>query len=838
MPGLPIEPALPELRRRLCASGAAVLQAPPGAGKSTLVPLALLDEPWLSGRIVMLEPRRLATRAVARRMAELLGEPVGQTVGYRIRRESRVGPRTRIEVVTEGILGRMLEDDPALDGVGLVIFDEFHERSIHADFGLALALQSKRLLRDDLRLLVMSATLEGGPIAALLGGAPVVTSQGRSFPVETRYLPRREEQRFEAAVAAAVRQALEEEAGDILVFLPGAAEIRRVEALVEEFLSTVRPPVLAGVIPLHGSLTQELQDRALRPSTGGGRKIVLATSIAETSLTIEGVRVVIDAGLSRVPRFSPRNGMTRLETIRVSRASADQRRGRAGRLGPGVCYRLWPLAEDAHLVPRGAPEILEADLAPLALQLANAGISDPAELAWLDSPPAAALAEARRLLRELGALDAADRITAHGRALAAVPVHPRLAHMLVRGRELGLGPVACDLAALLEERDVLRGLEGPPDADLRLRLDVLHDRAVSPPGHVVDRDALRRVRDEARALRGSLSVGPVPPADAGSGAGSEGLLLALAYPDRIAQRRAGQAGRFLLRNGQGASVESATLAMCEYLVAADLDGRRRESRIFLAVPVALEEIESRFGGLLEREDVVEWDPATEAVLARRRERLGALVLRDSPLRLPDPDRVAGVLLETIAREGLQLLPWDAAATGVRRRIECLRRLDASWPDLSDAALTASLADWLGSHLGGIRKRDELSRLDLAGILLDTLSWSQRAALERLAPTHLKVPSGSSIPIDYSDPSAPVLAVRLQEVFGLTDTPRIAQGAIPLTMHLLSPARRPVQVTRDLAGFWKTTYFDVKKDLKGRYPKHYWPDDPLRAIPTRHARPRT
>ncbi len=835
---LPIDDALPALRDALRARTAAVLQAPPGAGKTTRVPLALLDEPWLAGRrIVMLEPRRLAARAAARRMAATLGERVGETVGYRVRMDTRVGPRTRVEVVTEGVLARMLQSDPALEGVGVVVFDEFHERSLHADLGLALALQSQALLREDLRLLVMSATLDGAAVAALLDGAPVVTSTGRAHPVEVRYLPRPAEGWIEPLVARTVREALEREPGDVLVFLPGMAEIRRTEERLAE--GGTGPGVR--VHALHGTLGQEEQDRALEPAPPGERKVVLATSIAETSLTIEGVRTVVDSGRMRVPRFSPRTGMTRLETVPVSRASAEQRRGRAGRVAPGVCYRLWTEPEQAGLVPHTAPEILSADLAPLALELAAWGVADPAELRWLDPPPAAAFAQARELLAQLGALDAAGAATPHGRRMAGLAAHPRIAHMLLRAAELGRAPLACDLAALLAERDPFRGEGEAPDADLRLRLEALRDArrggrgGGSFRGLRVDRGALHRVLDEARHWRAELGV----PARAEEGdTDAAGLLLAFAYPDRIAQRRPGQAGRFLLRNGRGAALAGAqALADAAYLVAAELDGQGRESRVFLAAPLAEEELAAHFAEQVATEETTAWDAEARAVRARRRERLGALVLRESALPDPDPEAVAAALLEGIAREWPGSLPWSRAAVQLRERLAFLHRADPSWPDASEPALLASLPEWLGPHVYGLRRLDEVQRLDLVAVLLGLLPWERRAALDELAPTHLAVPSGSRIPVDYSDPDAPVLAVRLQEVFGLTETPRIARGAVPLTMHLLSPAQRPVQVTRDLASFWRTTYFEVKKDLKGRYPKHYWPDDPLQATPTHRVRPR-
>ncbi|HEX6041564.1 ATP-dependent helicase HrpB [Longimicrobium sp.] len=831
MSTLPIESALPELRAALVSAGAAVLQAPPGAGKTTHVPLALLDEPWLAGRrIVMLEPRRLAARAAATFMARALGQDVGGTVGYRVRMETRVGPTTRIEVVTEGVLTRMLQSDAALEGVGLVIFDEFHERSLHADLGLALTLQSRALLRDDLRVLVMSATLDGGPVAALLGDAPVVTSLGRSFPVDVRYLPHRVEGRMEGAVVRVVRDAVNASDGDVLVFLPGAGEIHR----VEEMLRDADLPSSVRVTPLYGNLPQSAQDEAIAPSPPGRRKVVLSTSIAETSLTIEGVRVVIDSGLMRVPRFSPRTGMTRLETTTVSRASAEQRAGRAGRVAPGVCWRMWPEAAQAGLVPHSTPEILDADLAPLALELAAWGVADPAELAWLDPPPAAAFAQARELLAELGALDRAGAVTAHGRRMAGLPLHPRLAHMALRARELGLGGLACDLAALLSERDPFRRGDGPPDADLRLRLEALRDLAGNRRVRAsADVGALRRVMAEAREWRRRLGVrgeeGDVQ---------SAGLLLALAYPDRIGQRRTGRPGRYRLRNGRGAALaEGDPLAASPYLVAPELDGTGRESRVYLAAPVELDEVERHFADQVETEEAVAWDADAKAVRARRRVRLGALVLREAPLADPDPDLVTTALLEAIAGAGLDALPWSKASAQLRERMALMHRHDPSWPDVSDAALAEELADWLGPYVYGLTKWDEVQRLDLTDILLNLLGWERRTALDTLVPSHLEVPSGSRIPIDYADPDAPVLAARLQELFGMTETPRVAGGRVPLVIHLLSPAHRPVQVTRDLASFWKTGYFEVKKDLKGRYPKHYWPDDPLQAQATSRVRPR-
>ena len=834
MKSLPIDEALPALRAALRVHASAVLQAPPGAGKTTRVPLALLDEPWLAGRtIVMLEPRRLATRAAARFMARTLGEAPGQTVGFRVRGESRVGRGTRVEVVTEGILTRRLEHDPGLDGVGLVIFDEFHERSVHADLGLALALQTQLLLREDLRILVMSATLDGDPVSELLGGAPIVRSEGRAFPVTTHHLPRRADARLEQDVVAAVVRALGDSEGDVLVFLPGAAEIRR----VAESLSHAPTPLPSSVLPLYGDLPAADQDRAIEPSPPGERKVVLATSIAQTSLTIEGVRVVIDAGLLRVPAFSPRTGMTRLETVRVSRASADQRRGRAGRVGPGLCYRLWAEHEEHHLVPHDSPEILNADLAPVALELAAAGVVDPAELRWLDLPPAAAFRQARELLAELGALDAAGRLTAHGKRMGEFGTHPRLAHLMLVGSEWGDPDLAATVAALLEERDVLRGEGGPPPADFALRVDAMRGRdgLAHVAGVRVDGGAARQVRDLARRWRTQLEgVAKRPGADPPS----VGALLALAYPDRVAQRRAGQRTRYLLRSGQGAVLgDAGAFGDAEFLAVAETDGRQPESRIYMAAALAPAEVEALFAGQIITEDVYSWDGDRQMVRAQRVTRLGAIVLREARVGAPDPARVAEVLAGELMRRGVAALPWSDDARSVRQRVAFLRTVDGAWPDLSDDALAASADRWLAPLLVGARSGDDVRKLDLAGAVLGLLSWQQRAALDPLAPTHVAVPTGSRIAIDYAAPEAPVLAVRLQEMFGLAETPRIAGGRVPLTLHLLSPARRPVQVTTDLAGFWQRSYFDVRKDLRGRYPKHYWPDDPLVAEPTRRVKPR-
>ncbi|PWK16462.1 ATP-dependent helicase HrpB [Tumebacillus permanentifrigoris] len=825
---VPIEEVLPALQETLRGQVHAVLVAPPGAGKTTRVPLALLDAPWLQGRkILMLEPRRLAARAAAGFMAKLLGESVGETVGYRVRMDTKVGPTTQIEVVTEGVLTRLLQADQALEDYGIVIFDEFHERSLHADLGLALCLQSQSLLREDLRLLVMSATLEAEPVAALLGDAPVLTSAGRAYPVETRFAARRIDGRIDPVVVRTIMEALEQEEGDILVFLPGTGEIRRVESQLPR-RDGVR------VTTLHGGLSREAQDLAITPCPPGQRKVVLATSIAETSLTVEGVRVVIDSGQMRVPRFSPRTGMTRLETVTVSRPSADQRRGRAGRQAPGICYRLWTEQEDQQLKLRSTPEIQEADLAPLALELATWGVTDPADLLWLDPPPASSYQQATTLLQQLGALDPSGQITPHGRQMAELGLHPRLAHMILQGIPLQHGQLACDLAALLSERDLLRG-DRLATADLRLRVDVL--RAIQEktelPSTTVDLHAARRLLTEAKQWKRALQIPPQEKSDPEAC----GLLLAFAYPDRIAQRRPN--GRYLLRNGRGAALpELQEISNAAYLVAAEQDDQGVESRIYLAAPVELEELKKHLHTQIREERLVEWDASTQSVKARKRERLGALILRDTQLTNPSPEETLQALLEGIAAAGLdKALPWTRNARQLQQRMHFLHQSDPTWPDVSELALTETLADWLGPHLYGAKNLSSVQRLNLTQLLGSRLSWEQQRELETSAPTHMVVPSGSRVPIDYSDPHAPVLAVRLQEVFGLPETPRIARGRVPLLMHLLSPAQRPVQVTRDLASFWANAYFEVKKDLKGRYPKHYWPDDPWNATPTHRVRPR-
>lgn len=839
-PLLPIDIVVDQLRSALTRSASAVLQAPPGAGKSTRVPLALLTEPWLqSRRILVLEPRRLAARTLARFMAKQLGEEVGQTVGYRMRLDTRVGPRTRIEILTEGVLERLLQADPALEDVGLVIFDEFHERSLQADVGLALALDVQRGLREDLKLLVMSATLDSEPVAALLGGAPIITSEGRSFPVEVRYLPSRDE-RVDMHIASTIVSALRNDEGNILVFLPGAGEIRQVATRLAG-MSLGEAVIIA---PLFGNLTQAEQDTAIAPPTAGKRKVVLATSIAETSLTIEGIRVVIDSGQMRLPKFDPDSAMTRLVTVRVSQASAVQRAGRAGRLMPGVCYRLWSETVQRGLTPFTRPEILDTDLAPLVLQLAQWGVRAPNQLAWLDPPPGAAWAQAVALLQKLGALDSNAQLTEHGAALRSLGIPPRLAHMVLRARALDCGALACDLAVLLNERDLLRVGRGVSDVDVGERIRILR-RGIHRGAENVDHGAVRNAIESARALRRQASI----PEDANNHDLSMlGVLLALAYPDRIGQLRSGSRGRFRLSNGQGAVIpEHDALATAAYIVAAQLDGDRAEARVFLATSIARDDLLTHFADVIEVKDEIRWSRRDQAVLARRQQCLGALVLRDDPLPNADREAISTALLAGIRDQGLECLPWSQTSRSWRARLRFIARceqaglrlsaVDANWPDVSDTALLASLDRWLAPYVQGMSKLEHLERLNLADALSSLLTWRQQQVVNELAPSYVVVPSGSSIAIDYESEDTPLLAVRLQEMFGLRETPQIALGQVALKLHLLSPARRPVQVTQDLASFWVNTYQDVKKDLKGRYPKHHWPDNPLEAEPTRGVRRR-
>jgi len=813
---LPIDDALPRLTVALAANHAAVLVAPPGAGKTTRVPLVLLDQPWAaSKKILLLEPRRLAARAAAARMAWTLGEQVGDTVGLRVRFGSKVSKRTRVEVITEGVFTRLVLDDPSLEGVAAVLFDEFHERSLDADLGLALARDAQQGLREDLKLLVMSATLDGARVAALLGNAPVVKSEGRAFAVETRYLGRDQRAPIERQIVDAAQRALRADAGSLLVFLPGAAEIRRTETQLKERVADKNVDIVA----LYGALDAREQDRAISPAPAGRRKVVLATSIAETSLTIEGVRVVIDSGLSRVPRYEPDVGLTRLETVRVSRAAADQRRGRAGRTEPGVCYRLWDEPQTGSLEPYTRPEILSADLSSFVLDLAQWGASDPGKLAFLDSPPAPALSEAKALLTELGAIDAQGRITEEGRKLRQLPLPPRLARMVVDAAAEGAGAQGAAIAAVLTERGL-----GGDDPDLRHRLDQFR------------RDRSRRAED-ARAMvkRWTDAVGGK---DRG-GDQSPGSLLALAYPDRIAKSRGGGSGAFLLANGRGGMVDPASsLAREPYLTVAELTGAAAASRIILTAPITLPEIEARFAGKIEDREAVTFDDASASLRARRSRRLGAVVLAEQIKQVTPDSDTAHILAQGLVGLGLDRLPWSKVALQWRNRVRFLRGTEGEeWPDLSNEGLARNAVEWLEPLLLDKTTRAEISAEQLSDAVSALVPWNLRRRLDAEAPTHFTAPSGSHVPIDYEAEEGPKLSIRVQELFGLARHPAIADGRVPLVIELLSPAHRPVQVTRDLPGFWRGSYADVKAEMRGRYPKHPWPDDPLTALATRRAKRR-
>jgi ATP-dependent helicase HrpB len=810
---LPIDAVLPELLQALARHGRAVLQAPPGAGKTTRVPLALLRSGQVTGRILMLEPRRLAARASAERMAATLGEPVGQTVGYAMRGAVRTGPDTRIEVITEGLLTRRLQSDPGLEGVGAVLFDEFHERSLQADLGLALTWELRGALREDLQILVMSATLDAGPVAALMDDAPVVTAEGRAYPVDTRWrdgaVPRMT--RIEAATAETVLAALAETAGGVLVFLPGESEIRRTMAALSG-----RLPNGVDLHPLYGALPPAAQRAAIAPAREG-RKLVLATTIAETSLTIEDIRVVVDAGLSRRARFDPGSGMSRLVTDRVTRAEADQRRGRAGRVAPGVCYRLWTRGEEGALAAYPPAEIEAADLTGLALDLAQWG-AEPEALAFLTPPPPAALNEARALLRSLGALDAAGRITPHGTTLAALPLHPRLAHMMAVA-----GPQAAPLAALLSDRDPLRGA----GTDLARRLDALAGRTGADGG---DAGALARIRTEARRLarRPPRTKGETPRL-------SPGEMAALAYPDRIALRRPGDAPRYLLSGGKGAVLDAAdALSGQRLLVAVDLDGDRTEARVRLAAPLAESELRALYGTAIETVETCSWDARARRVAALRQDRFGALVLSESRWADAPADALAAATLEGVRHLGLSALKPSDRFRLLRARLAVARAVQPDLPDPDEAALLRSADQWLLPWLDGVRTAADLARVDAGQALAAALDHAQTTALDRIAPGSWTTPAGRRVEIDFGG-DAPEVSVRLQEVFGVTRHPQV--GGRPLRLTLLSPARRPVQTTTDLPGFWSGSYAEVRKDMRARYPRHPWPDDPAEAAPTLRAKPR-
>ena len=810
---LPIDAVLADLAAALARGNTAVLVAPPGAGKTTRVPLALLDEAWVGDRkIIMLEPRRIAARASAERMAQTLGEKPGDTVGYRVRFGSKISRRTRIEVVTEGIFTRQLLDDPELTGIAAVIFDEFHERSLDADMGLALARDAQQGLREDLRILVMSATIDGARVASLLGDAPVIASEGRAFPVETRYLGRRPDAPLERQMADAIATALRADPGSVLAFLPGASEIRRTLTMLAE---RVTDPAVE-IVPLFGALDAGVQDRAIQPAPKGFRKVVLATSIAETSLTIEGVRIVVDSGVARVPRYEPDIGLTRLETVRASRAAVDQRRGRAGRTEPGICYRLWDAPQTASLPAYTQPEILSADLSSLVLDLAQWGVRDPAQLAFLDSPPGPAWSEACALLRELGALDQDGRITDEGTSLRGLALPPRLARMIVDAGRLGSGTEAAEIAAVLTERGL-----GGDGADLDRRIE-----------------GFRRDRSQrANAARQMAQRWVISPHQNEDGNLSTGALLALAFPDRVAKNRGN--GSFVLANGRGAAIDAASgLTRAPYLAVAELTGTAANARILLAAPITQSEIETRFAALIESRDDVSFDRVAMALRGRRQKRLHAITLADAPIAITPSAATARVLADGLVAVGIDRLPWSKTLEQWRGRVMFLRATAPDqWPDLSDAALAESREQWLVPALFDKTALKDISPGDLSDALMALLPWEQRARLEREAPTHYEAPTGTLVAIDYQAEQGPTIAIRLQELFGLTTHPSLAKGRVPLVLELLSPAHRPVQVTRDLPGFWRGSYAAVRSDLRGRYPRHPWPEDPASAPPTRRVKPR-
>ncbi|MEP9386911.1 ATP-dependent helicase HrpB [Mesorhizobium sp. KR9-304] len=816
LPTLPVTEILPQLARALDAGVSAVLVAPPGAGKTTLVPLALLGAPWLkNGRIVLLEPRRLAARAAARRMASLLGEEPGATVGYAMRMESRMSAKTKVMVVTEGVLARMILDDPELPGVSAVLFDEFHERSLDGDFGLALALDVQGALRPDLRLLVMSATLDGARVARLLEGAAVIESAGRGFPVEIRHEERPAGMPVEDAMARAIREAAATEPGGVLAFLPGQREIERTAERLEG-----RLPADCDIVPLYGQLDGKAQDAAIRPAPAGRRKVVLATAIAETSITIDGVRVIIDSGLSRLPRYEPATGLTRLETVRVSRASADQRAGRAGRTGPGIAIRLWRAEQTAALPAFTPPEILQADLSGMLLDCAAFGVSDPSALRFLDPPPGPALAEARALLTGLGAIDEAGRLTPSGEAMRRLALPARLAHMVAEAARGGQAETAAELAVLITERGL-----GGDSVDLERRLTRFRGergpRATAARG-LAERLA-RQAQDTARKRRDDPT--------------SPGALLLNAWPDRVAKARS-ERGKFLLANGSGARLDATDpLAGEAFLVVADLQGKAQSARIASAAAVSEDDIRAALSHRIETRTETAFDAEKRSVRVRETARLGAIVLSERMLPPPSGAEADRAIVSAIREHGLALLPWTTDAETLRQRLSWLHRgLGAPWPDVSDEALTSALEDWLLPFLQG---QSSFARIDPGVLhtgLMSLVPHDLQRKIGSLAPTHFDAPSGSRVPIRY-DGEWPVLAIRVQELFGLDTHPSIANGKVPLTLELLSPAHRPIQTTRDLPGFWRGSWADVRADMRGRYPKHVWPDDPLAAVATARAKPR-
>lgn len=830
MNSLPIDIILPELRAALSTQKNVVLSAEPGAGKTTRVPISLLNEKWLNGKkVLMLEPRRLAAIRSSTYMSEQLGEKVGETIGYRIRGENRVGKNTRIEVVTEGILTRMIQDDASLPDVGIIIFDEFHERSIHADLGLALSLNVQEHLRNDLKILVMSATLDGIAISSLLDNAPIIKSEGRSFPVETKYLPQHHDGFIEPLVANTIVKALREREGDILVFLPGQREIRRVESLLQE-------KELSGNIVVHslyGEASPEKQKSALAVAQTGKRKIILSTNIAETSLTIEGVRVVIDSGFVRSAKFDPRRGMSGLVTIPISQASADQRKGRAGRESSGVCYRLWTEAQHSQRSRYSQPEILTADLAPLAIELALWGDGEGTNLKFLDPPSKTNLLQARNLLQYLGALDAHGNLTEHGKQIAKIPTHPRYAHMLLKGKELNIGELACDVVALLDERDIFKK-NNDTEIDLFSRFIAFKE------GKTSDTFLLQRIREQSLRLKRMLGLSnddstskhktmfTINPEE------TLGLLLALAYPERVAKRKSGDTYQ-LSGNSVASLPKNSRLSKEEYLAVGDVDGAGNDVKIFLAEPISESDILKLFSEQITHQQKIEWNEKEESIIARRVTSFGAIEISEKKF-VPTAEQSQKIMIQVIRNLGISILPWTKESEELRRRSEWLRKqnLVSEWIDLSDEYLLSTLEVWLSPFLDGITRKVHLTKLNMQELLRSLFSYEQIKLLDKLVPTHLSVPTGSKIPIDYST-DQPILAVRLQEMFGETETPTVGGGKMKVLLHLLSPARRPIAVTQDLPSFWKNAYNDVRKDMRGQYPKHYWPENPLEAEPTRRTK---
>ena len=848
---LPVVSVLGQLDKALEETGRALLAAPPGAGKTTLVPLSLMDRPWLKNKkIIMLEPRRLAARACAAHMATLLGETAGQRVGYQVRMERCIGPKTQVEIVTEGILTRRLQSDPGLEGVGLVIFDEFHERHLHGDLALALSLDAAEGFANDLRIAVMSATMDIQALSGLLGNAPVISSQGKAWPVETIYVdPHNQKGASNAksgwagilpACLKTVVKAVSCHDGDILVFLPGAAAIRM---LAENLKEKFKQDATVKVVPLFGSLSFKDQKAAIEPAAPGTRKIVIATPIAETSLTIQGIRVVVDSGLVNQPEFSPGRGMTRLVTRPVSKASADQRRGRAGRTAPGICYRLWPEYLHQGLVPFNRPEILNADLTHLILELALWGVRDPSELKWLDTPSPTMVSAAKDLLVSLGALDHGGTITPHGREMLTAGIHPRLAHMILRAKEMHHGFLGCCLCALIEEKDIVTVEHGRRDPDIVLRLEILAKLSLSQKSRSPHRERALSILTQARRLAGIFNI-----QNQNMDINAAGRLLAQAFPDRVAVRRKAGSLSFLTANGNGVFFDHQNaLSDREFIVAVEVDGQAKNARIFLAAALDRADLENDFSTAFKIQDIVDWDQASGSVKSVRQTLFGRIEVNQTPLPAPDPEAVKSALIRGVRQNGLQSLDWQKKTMNFRHRVIFLKKIAdarpdfAQLPDMEDLALTDTLADWLGPFLSGVTSAAGLKRVDLDAAIKAMFTWDQLKIIDRQAPTHIQVPSGSNIPIRYADKNgpleSPVFAVRIQELFGMTTTPVIAAGQAPLTLHLLSPASRPVQITSDLSHFWSHTYQEVKKDLMGRYPKHYWPQDPHAAQATARAKPK-